>query len=176
MGGEHYTAIRSTDCEYTVHITGDTDLIQGEIATFTATGAKSYSWCNAGGEQLSAVESMTAVPAYSQCYYLETTGGQCGYISRDTVCVHVSEGEIVTLYPNPTNDNVHVEYQITGNYINATIQITNELGTIQQTVTLNEPQGSLSIEVQELPVGTYYVLLKSPSGRVLDVKILVKTE
>ena len=176
VGGEHYTAIRSGDCEYTVHITGDTDLIQGESASFTATGAESYRWYNAGGELLSAGESMTAVPAYSQCYYLESTGGLCGYISRDTVCVHVSEGEIVTLYPNPTNDNVHVEYQITGNYINATIQITNELGTTQQTVTLNEAQGSVNVDVQELPAGAYYVLLKSPIGRVLDVKTLVKGE
>jgi len=176
VGGEHYKAVRSGDCEYTVHITGDTDLLQGETATFTATGAESYRWYNAGGELLSAGESMTAVPAYSQCYYLESTGGLCGYISRDTVCVHVSEGEIVTLYPNPTNDNVHVEYQITGNYINATIQITNELGTTQQTVTLNEPQGSVNVDVQELPAGAYYVLLKSPTGRVLDVKTLVKGE
>lgn len=176
VGGEHYTAIRSGDCEYTVHITGDTDLIQGESATFTATGAESYRWYNGGGEQLSAGESMTAVPAYSQCYYLETTGGLCGYISRDTICVHVSEGEIVTLYPNPTNDNVHVEYQITGNYINATIQIANELGIIQQTVTLNEPQGSVTLDVQGLHSGAYYVLLKSPTGKVLDMKTLVKGE
>ena len=119
---------------------------------------------------------MTAVPAYSQCYLLETTGGLCGYISRDTVCVHVSEGEIVTLYPNPTNDFVHLEYQITGSYNNASIQITNELGVIQQTVILNEPQGSVNVDVQGMPAGAYYVLLKSPTGRVLDIKTLVKGE
>jgi hypothetical protein len=176
VGGEHYKAVRSGDCEYTVQIAGDTDLLQGETATFTATGAESYRWYNAGGELLGTAETMTAVPAYSQCYYLETTGGLCGYISRDTVCVHVSEGEIVTLYPNPTNDFVHLEYQITGNYNNASIQITNELGTTQQTVTLNEPQGSVTLDVQGLPAGAYYVLLKSPSGKVLDVKTLVKGE
>ena len=176
VGGEHFKAIRSSDCEYTVHITGDTDLIQGESATFTATGAESYRWYNEGGELLSAGECMTAMPAYSQCYFLETTGGLCGYVSRDTICVHVSEGEIVTLYPNPTNDNVHVEYQITGSYSNATIQITNETGVVLQGVTLNEPQGSLTMDVQELPSGAYYVLLKSPGGRVLDVKTLVKGE
>ncbi len=172
----YYKAVRSGDCEYTVQIAGDTDLLQGEAATFTATGAESYRWYNAGGELLGTAETMTAVPAYSQCYYLETTGGLCGYISRDTVCVHVSEGEIVTLYPNPTNDFVHLEYQITGNYNNASIQITNELGTTQQTVTLNEPQGSATLDVQGLPAGAYYVLLKSPSGRVLDIKTLVKGE
>ena len=176
VGGEHFKAIRSSDCEYTVHITGDTDLIQGENTTFTANGAESYLWYNEGNEQLSETDHFTAVPAYSQCYYLETTGGLCGYVSRDTICVHVSEGEIVTLYPNPTNDNVHMEYRIIGNYINASIQITNELGITQQIITLNEPQGSLTMEVQELPVGTYYVLLKSPGGRVLDVKTLVKGE
>ncbi|MBR5665251.1 MAG: S8 family peptidase, partial [Bacteroidales bacterium] len=176
VGGEHYKAVRSGDCEYTVQIAGDTDLLQGETATFTATGAESYRWYNAGGELLGTAETMTAVPAYSQCYYLETTGGLCGYISRDTVCVQVSEGEIVTLYPNPTNDFVHLEYQITGNYNNASIQITNELGTTQQTVMLNEPQGSETLDVQELPAGAYYVLLKSPTGRVLDVKTLVKGE
>ncbi len=174
VGGEHYKAVRSGDCEYTVQIAGDTDLLQGETATFTATGAESYRWYNAGGDLLGTAETMTAVPAYSQCYYLETTGGLCGYISRDTVCVHVSEGEIVTLYPNPTNDFVHLEYQITGDYNNASIQITNELGTTQQTVTLNEAQGSVNVDVQELPAGAYYVLLKSPTGRVLDVKTLVK--
>ena len=176
VGGEHYRAVRSADCEYTVQIAGDTDLLQGETATFTATGAESYRWYNAGGELLGTAETMTAVPAYSQCYYLETTGGLCGYISRDTVCVHVSEGEIVTLYPNPTNDFVHLEYQITGDYNNASIQITNELGTTQQTVTLNEAQGSVNVDVQELPAGAYYVLLKSPTGKVLDVKTLVKGE
>lgn len=176
VGGEHYKAVRSGDCEYTVQIAGDTDLLQGETATFTATGAESYRWYNAGGDLLGTAETMTAVPAYSQCYYLETTGGLCGYISRDTVCVHVSEGEIVTLYPNPTNDFVHLEYQITGNYNNASIQITNELGTTQQTVTLNEPQGSVTLDVQGLPAGAYYVLLKSPSGKVLDIKTMVKGE
>ena len=176
VGGEHYKAIRSGDCEYTVHINGDTDLIQGESTTFTAYGAENYRWYNEGNETLGETDHFTAVPAYSQCYFLETTGGLCGYISRDTVCVHVSEGEIVTLYPNPTNDNVHLEYQITGSYNNASIQITNELGVVQQTITLHEPQGSLNLELQELSTGAYYVLLKSPGGRVLDIKTLVKVE
>ena len=43
-------------------------------------------------------------------------------------------------------------------------------------IVMNVLNSITNVDVQELPVGAYYVLLKSPTGRVLDVKTLVKGE
>ena len=43
-------------------------------------------------------------------------------------------------------------------------------------IVMNVLNNITNVDVQELPAGAYYVLLKSPTGRVLDVKTLVKGE
>ena len=41
-------------------------------------------------------------------------------------------------------------------------------------IVMNVLNNITNVDVQELPAGAYYVLLKSPTGKVLDVKTLVK--
>jgi hypothetical protein len=81
----------------------------------------------------------------------------------------VRQDNSIQISPNPSSDQVNIE----GDFFNANIQVVNQLGEIVRSYTqVNSP---LRVDVEELPDGIYYVIIKGASLNLLLVKKVIKS-
>jgi hypothetical protein len=81
-----------------------------------------------------------------------------------------SAAKLNSLYPNPANNNVTVNYEL--NQGAASLEIKNLLGQVQRVTPIVAGSKSANLNVADLPSGIYFVTLKS-NGNIIDTKRLV---
>jgi hypothetical protein len=81
-----------------------------------------------------------------------------------------SVAKLNSLYPNPANTNVTVNYAL--NQGPASLEIKNLLGQVQRVTSVVAGSKSSNLDVADLPSGIYFVTLKS-NGNIIDTKRLV---
>lgn len=83
--------------------------------------------------------------------YVNRSGTPCGY--KETLGVPNVDKPTLNIYPNPTNDVLHVEATVTG-----TLYLINTFGQIVHTATLGK--GTTTILTATLPAGNYVLKLE----------------
>lgn len=74
------------------------------------------------------------------------------------------------LYPNPANDRAYLHYQAAG----ATARIVNVKGQVLWTQTLEQEEGILSLPIDNLPEGMYFVTLTSVAAKKTHKLIIAR--
>jgi hypothetical protein len=143
----------------------------GETTTLTANGIGIFAW-NTGKAASYIVVSPTVTTSYTVT--LTGTNG-CSKtldITQDVVdCTGLNsysnnEKNTLLIYPNPSNGTFSIE-----GISNTQLSITNELGQLLKTLTLNENIKQL-VDLQDLPAGIYFVT-GNQSNHFVKQKIVI---
>ncbi len=80
-----------------------------------------------------------------------------------------------SIYPNPTSSTALLQYDITstGKFSNASISITNSIGSIVKVLTLKSISNSIEIPSGELNAGIYFCTLKIDGKNVRTQKLVI---
>ncbi len=78
------------------------------------------------------------------------------------------------IYPNPTNDDLSIDYLISENMQNCKVQITNLSGNIVYEIDINESKGLLKFNAGQLISGAYFVNIISNNSTLKSVKFVKK--
>lgn len=131
----------------------------------------SYTWFDAAMDTIGRGRQLTVQPDRSQTYTLKIQQESNGYVASDTISVVVKEGRIKVITPNPATMSAMISYEVTPNK-SASITITDISNTIRQNYPINQANGTLTIPVNNMPKGVYYVTL-NVEGAVADTKSLI---
>lgn len=95
-------------------------------------------------------------------------------ISQDTIqnVKPVSKEIVVNVFPIPANDVLNIETDKL--YENITLRIFDDKGALQYKSTLNEFTGTLSLPVDRLQNGTYYLHLQNDADKIVRKIIVAK--
>jgi hypothetical protein len=133
-----------------------------------------YIWYNSEEKEIgSGNEIEIELPQTSGWYKLEVIAEMDYYKDYDNVYVNIPAGYIVSLSPNPTSNEVRVEYFLSELVQNAILQIYNSSGNPVTTQALNITETESRISLSGLINGTYTVVLLT-NGTFADSKILIK--
>lgn len=80
--------------------------------------------------------------------------------------------EKVTVFPNPTNQNVQIQYNLPFNDVNGTFRIVSLTGQLLQSININKNQGSITWDTQQITSGIYLYSLVA-SGQIFTGKIVI---
>jgi hypothetical protein len=140
----------------------------------SATGASSYLWTsNLSSNLLQGSNVTTALPTTGNAIYTVTGTDANGCVNTATISLtinactglnNLSKSELnVSLYPNPTNGVLSIEFQQAGNN---SISISDVLG--REVLNYNNVNSQTQVNMSELVNGVYYVKLTS------DKKSMIK--
>jgi len=172
-----FTAVRDADVYFKALAEANKQKIvrNKEAVTLTSnliSDEAEYTWYNEAGEQVGIGDQITLNPSKSQTYKVEILKKDDGFKSYDQVAVAAVDGVIKSLSPNPAQSNVAVNYLLSDNATNASIQISNINGNILTSVPLLTTQEVQNISLAGFMPGSYIVKLII-NGAVADSKSLI---
>lgn len=174
VGGEHFIAIRG-DAFFDVLAHDDISVAAGSRVSFRAEEVNYdavYNWYDATGTLVDNGLEMETTATTSTRYMLEVTDTTSGCKGYDTVSLGVRLASITSLSPNPATSSVTVGYSLADGVTSATLNLTNQSGTLYRSVTLNQSTGTCILSLQAIPAGLYTVSLATAAG-VHDIKTLI---
>ncbi len=170
-----FTAIRDESVYFNaVASISDSEIMNTQETTLSSNRINnnaSYTWFDAAMDTIGRGRQLTVQPDRSQTYTLKIQQESNGYVASDTVSVVVKEGRISAITPNPATMSAMISYEVTPNK-SASITITDISNTIRQNYPINQANGTLTIPVNNMPKGVYYVTL-NVEGAVADTKSLI---
>ncbi|MDR0830373.1 MAG: C25 family cysteine peptidase [Prevotellaceae bacterium] len=131
-----------------------------------------YTWYDEAGEKIGTGYQITITPAFSQKYKIEILKKEDGFKSYDEIEVIVVDGVIAALSPNPANSYVRVDYKLSDNSTNASVQISDIQNLVSVSYPLSTNGTYQEISLSGFVSGTYFVKLII-SGVVADTKSLI---
>jgi hypothetical protein len=161
----------------------DTTILKGDTITLgKSIEGMPVDWYDLQGNLLAASSTLKVSPITKTSYVVKMD--LCGNVTYDTVTVSVSTGveqlvndnEKLMVYPNPCGEKLLVTgYQSRTFGIGNTLEITDVLGRILMvrqahhdgiTVVGHADEGSISINVETLPSGVYFIKATDKNGNV----------
>lgn len=162
-----YFRANATATKHKVVRSLESTTLSSNIITEDAT----YTWLDEAGNIVGIGSQISLTPTQSHTYTVNIMRDDNGYFAQDTVSVCVVDGSIVSVSPNPSREDVVVEYMLTETS-NSSIHVSNMNHTICYTYPISEFNGAVVITNGILPVGVYFVTLFS-NGLPLDTKQLI---
>ncbi len=98
--------------------------------------------------------------------YLKLEYGEVGILISQ-----VDEAEVLA-YPNPAISNVNINYTLPAGTTFGTLQVRNIQGAVVMEAPVNTNQGTLSLNVENLPAGIYTTAINA-NGMLMGVRKLV---
>lgn len=147
-------------------------ICEGESALLTATGAQSYLWTSAS---FITTPQVTVSPVTTTTYYVNGTDNNgcsntASYVVEVSSCTGLNErerdNEELTILPNPNSGYFSIKSRIAGQF-----KITNELGQLLQTITLDVSNNNTA-SVQQLSPGIYFIISATRSGTCKKISII----
>lgn len=114
----------------------------------------------------------------SNCFSDEYTSDYSESTVFSVNCVSSTRNTIVglqtwSIFPNPTNGNVRLDYELEANTNDLSVRVYDQLGRQLFTRSINSgSQGTTQLELSDLAAGVYYLRLQTANG-VSDAKRLV---
>jgi len=171
-----FVAVRDMNRYFSVQAYADAQLVEN-VLPLSATEINEnadYVWYNQSGVEIGTGSNIeTELPTTSQWYKLEVTAEEDNYKDYDSVFVKIPTGQIISLTPNPTADEVTVDYFLSEIVDNATLQVSNTTGTIVIQKNLNITEKQVKISFVGLVNGNYSIVLLT-NGSPADSKQLLK--
>ncbi len=85
--------------------------------------------------------------------------------------IHLIYKNNFSLYPNPTSENISVEYNIN---TSGTLTIYNLLGQKKQEIILEKNTSTKNISLTNIPSGIYFCVIKTEDGKTMQQKLVVE--
>jgi hypothetical protein len=145
-------------------------ICKNEVATFTASGASTYTWTGPTGNI--GTSSSATVTSANPATLVYTVSGESAAGCKSTAvvvlnisaCTGISEidrdAAQVLIYPNPNNG----EFTIKGK-TPVELRILNELGQLVKTVKLSNPDKE--VKVDRLSPGIYFIVSETSSQKII---------
>jgi hypothetical protein len=133
-----------------------------------------YIWYNANGKEIGSEREIEfELPKFSQWFKLEVIADADNYKDYDSVFVFVPAGFIVSLAPNPTHNDVTVEYFLSDEVHTSSLMVYNSFGNLLINEPITNAETEKTFYLGGLLPGTYSVILVANSIPS-DSKTLIK--
>lgn len=137
-------------------------------ATYTASGASTYSWLAASSTSVEVGTTYSTQPLSTSFYtVVGTDANGClnalTFILTVDPCTGIGEktlnSDLIRIYPNPSNGMINMDFGFDGN---KNIVIMNSVGALITNLTTSNP--SESFDLSELAKGVYFIKVSSTQG------------
>ena len=178
IGGETYIAIRNSerDSYFKAKAVDDKTVLPAEPVSFRAEPISEdavYTWFDQKGDTVAHGLSLTVTPTSTQHYKLEVVATADGFKDYDSVRATVRNGAIVSLSPNPTDNQLTITYRLAAGITNATIEISDVQNLSVQSYPIAATATTKTVSLADLTAGTYVVKLII-NGEAVDTRQVIK--
>lgn len=178
IGGETYIAIRNSerDSYFKAKALDDKTVLPAEPVSFRAEPISEdavYTWFDQKGDTVARGLNLTVTPTSTQHYKLEVVATADGFKDYDSVRATVRNGAIVSLSPNPTDNQLTITYRLAAGITNATIEISDVQNLSVQSYPIAATATAKTVSLAGLTTGTYVVKLII-NGETVDTRQVIK--
>ena len=178
IGGETYIAIRNSerDSYFKAKAVDDKTVLPAEPVSFRAEPISEdavYTWFDQKGDTVARGLNLTVTPTSTQHYKLEVVATADGFKDYDSVRATVRNGAIVSLSPNPTDNQLTITYRLAAGITNATIEISDVQNLSVQSYPVTATATTKTVSLAGLTAGTYVVKL-IVDGETVDTRQVIK--
>ena len=178
IGGETYIAIRNSerDSYFKAKAVDDKTVLPAEPVSFRAEPISEdavYTWFDQKGDTVARGLNLTVTPTSTQHYKLEVVATADGFKDYDSVRATVRNGAIVSLSPNPTDNQLTITYRLAAGITNATIEISDVQNLSVQSYPVTATATAKTVSLAGLTAGTYVVKLII-NGETVDTQQVIK--
>ena len=178
IGGETYIAIRNSerDSYFKAKAVDDKTVLPAEPVSFRAEPISEdavYTWFDQKGDTVARGLNLTVTPTSTQHYKLEVVATADGFKDYDSVRATVRNGAIVSLSPNPTDNQLTITYRLAAGITNATIEISDVQNLSVQSYPIVATATAKTVSLAGLTAGTYVVKLII-NGETVDTRQVIK--
>ena len=178
IGGETYIAIRNPerDSYFKAKAVDDKTVLPAEPVSFRAEPISEdavYTWFDQKGDTVARGLNLTVTPTSTQHYKLEVVATADGFKDYDSVRATVRNGAIVSLSPNPTDNQLTITYRLAAGITNATIEISDVQNLSVQSYPVAATATTKTVSLAGLTAGTYVVKLII-NGETVDTQQVIK--
>ena len=170
-----YTAIRDADVYFKAQAEASERKVvrgKGEVTLNSSIIKDVNTWYNEAGNVIGDGRQITITPEVSQKYKVEIFREEDGFKSYDEVEVIVVDGMIKAISPNPAQNYIRVDYELSDNATDASVQISNLQNTVSFSYPLSTTETHKEISLPALVSGNYIVKLII-SSTVVDTQSLI---
>jgi hypothetical protein len=155
----------------------DAFLMQGDSIQLgnNPTENANYSWFPSTGISNPNAPNPKASPSTTITYVLTKT--QCNVVTTDTVLVDITvgtdsknKGSKINIYPNPSNENFILEYELD---TDGQIDIYSITGEVVRSQFLRKGKESIKIEAQDMEQGVYYYMIITKETNPSSGKLII---
>lgn len=178
IGGETYIAIRNSerDSYFKAKAVDDKTVLPAEPVSFRAEPISEdaiYTWFDQKGDTVARGLNLTVTPTSTQHYKLEVVATADGFKDYDSVRATVRNGAIVSLSPNPTDNQLTITYRLAAGITNATIEVSDVQSLSVQSYPVTATATTKTVSLAGLTAGTYVVKLII-NGETVDTRQVIK--
>ena len=178
IGGETYIAIRNPErgSYFKAKALDDKTVLPAEPVSFRAEPISEdavYTWFDQKGDTVAHGLNLTVTPTSTQHYKLEVVATADGFKDYDSVRATVRNGAIVSLSPNPTDNQLTITYRLAAGITNATIEISDVQNLSVQSYPVTAAATAKTVSLAGLTSGTYVVKLII-NGETVDTRQVIK--
>jgi len=172
-----FTAVRDIDVYFKAHAEASKEKVVKAKEEVTLTSNiiyhdATYTWYNEAGKVIGEKYQITIIPEYSQKYKIEIKQEKDGFKAYDEVEVIVVDGMIKSIAPNPATEYIKVEYLLSDNATNASIQISNIQNTVSVSYPILTTENYTEISLPSFVSG-YYIVKLIIGGVAVDAQPLI---
>lgn len=90
------------------------------------------------------------------------------------LAIHTAQSATLTTYPNPATDNLNINYLLPDNTTKGQILMTNMLGAVVRTISIDNNQGTTTLNLNSLPAGVYNLTVQAANKNMGSTKVVVR--
>ena len=163
IGGEQYLVDLGKRPAFYANAGIDETINSGEtiqLQAYTIGEPATYNWYNLAGNLVYTGTDTSFIPQQNETYTLEVIANYDGYKDYDEKKVNIRQFYLNGIFPNPAENGVNltVNYQA-NSAASAYINLVNVNTNVSNTYVLNLTNNSISIPLQNLAPGTYFIQL-----------------
>jgi len=175
IGGETFEIRKPVRPTFDADAGDDEEIEKNESITISAGEINedaTYNWYDPEGNLIYTGTDLTVSPDITKTYKLEIVSNIDGFKDYDEVEISIKPFRIETIYPNPTNNILNIDY-ITTDATSAYVMFVNMNSGSSDNYILNTQQTNISIDVSAYTTGLYNIILVC-DGEVQNSKTLLK--
>jgi hypothetical protein len=177
IGGETFVVKKKSRPIFIADAGNDKEINENEMITLKAkeiNEAAIYNWYNTDGKLIYQGKDLTVSADIAKKYKLEIVAEADGFKDYDEIQVKLKPSIIESISPNPTSNQMQVNYKLNG-VSSAYLMIIGQYGTngSSKNYVLNTTSSQTTINLSNYTNGFYTVALVC-NGEIVDAKTLIK--
>lgn len=179
-GGDNDSTTLTVDSTSSITIDG----VNLKVLYTRAINEGNNNWWSFKGEHIQRIGAAYLFPVFGACdpvpgglncyqdstIFYKKSQYDCDYISS----INAIDNKRLSIYPNPVQELLYIDYDGTILYENIVVEITDLLGKIIYKQSLLSQENSLRIETADWSKGLYLYYISSPSGSLQSGKLIIE--